>query len=462
MKRIGVFNATILCTHQVKMSRAQSVLPFKLATTDESLTAHAGLAVFGEFLQGMGICHVINAELPEPGSKRGYKPSAFVLPLLLMLHGGGRTLEDVREIRSDKGLLTLLQMPDVLPSSDATGNWLRRTGKDALDALQRVNKAVTRRLVRWDRTTNYTLDIDATQIIAEKYEAKYTYKGEKGYMPMVGHLAENGMVIGHAFREGNAAPSSENLEFIQSCEQQLPKGRTIQAIRADSASYQAEIINWCEETKKTFAIGAKQDAAVQALIKMIPEKAWTRFQDGEIAETVHCMNETKNAFRLIVKRTPQNQDLFDEAVAPYRYHAIASNREIQSEDKKTGESAAETMQWYAKRGDASENRIKDLKVGFSMEHMPCGTFSANAAFFALGVMAYNLFVGFRALVLGKDFARSQIQTVRWKLYQTAGKIVRHGRNIILKVSGSAFTLFTNLREQCAKLAQEGGLQPETS
>ena len=168
------------------MITAQSVLPFKLAPTDESMTAHAGLAMFGEFLQAMGIGHVINAELPEPGSARGYKPSAFVTPLILMMHGGGRTLEDLREIRNDTGLLTLLQMQDALPSSDATGDWLRRMGKDALGSLQRMNNVVTRRLLKLDSTTSYTLDIDATQIVAEKHEAHYTYKGEKGYMPMVG------------------------------------------------------------------------------------------------------------------------------------------------------------------------------------------------------------------------------------------------------------------------------------
>jgi len=115
-----------------------------------------------------------------------------------------------------------------------------------------------------------------------------------------------------------------------------------------------------------------------------------------------------------------------------------------------------------KRGDASENRIKDLKVGFNMEHMPCGTFAANAAFFAIGVLAYNLFVGFRALVLGEGFVRSQIQTVRWKLYQTAGKIVRHGRNVFLKINVAALDLFTRLREECSKLQQEGVLVHETS
>jgi hypothetical protein len=57
-----------------------------------------------------------------------------------------------------------------------------------------------------------------------------------------------------------------------------------------------------------------------------------------------------------------------------RYHAIASNR--------PNEDAAVTMEWYSERGDASENRIKDLKVGFGMEYMPCGSFQSNAVFFA--------------------------------------------------------------------------------
>jgi hypothetical protein len=45
---------------------------------------------------------------------------------------------------------------------------------------------VFRRLLRADERTDFTLDIDPTQIVAEKREARYSYKGQKGYMPMVG------------------------------------------------------------------------------------------------------------------------------------------------------------------------------------------------------------------------------------------------------------------------------------
>jgi hypothetical protein len=448
------------------MGSLQTVLPFKLAATDESLTAHGGLALFGEYLRAMGVRQLIDHELPPPGSAAGYEPSAHVLPLILMLTGGGRTLEDLRILRNDEGLRYLLQLND-MPSSDATGDWLRRMGAQESGAqglgsnesesngsagLERVNRSVFRRLLRQDDHTCYTLDLDATQIVAEKREAHYTYKGEKGYMPMVGHIAELGLVVGHEFREGNTAPAARNLEFIQACERNMPKGKKIAAVRADSAAYQATIFNWCEVTGKFFAIGADQDAAVKAAIAAIPEADWKTFRDGQIAETVHCMSKTNKAFRLIVMRRPRDQDLFEEK-SPWRYHAVASNRE--------NEDAAATMEWYSKRGDASENRIKELKIGFGMDYMPCGTSAANAVFFSIGVLTYNLYLGFRSTALGSGWERSQVQTVRWRLFQTAGKIVRHGRRVYLKISAVMLDTFSAIRERCALVMQEGPV-PETS
>jgi hypothetical protein len=94
------------------------------------------------------------------------------------------------------------------------------------------NRSIFHRLLRQDGRASYTLDIDATQIVAEKRDAHYTYKGEKGYMPMVGHIAETGAVAGYEFREGNAAPAARNLEFMQACERNMPKEKKITAVRA--------------------------------------------------------------------------------------------------------------------------------------------------------------------------------------------------------------------------------------
>src|SRR5262249_56652651 len=125
------------------------------------------------------------------------------------------------------------------------------------------------RLLRADERRDLRLAIDATQIVAERREARYSYKGQKGYMPMVGHIAENSLAIDHEFREGNAAPAARNLEFVQACERKMPKGKRIKAVRADSAAYQADVFNYCEENHKIYEIGADQDTDVTARIHAI-------------------------------------------------------------------------------------------------------------------------------------------------------------------------------------------------
>ena len=422
---------------------SQTVLNFKLETTEENLTPRSGLAIFGEFLHSLRLPKLLDSNLPKPGSGAGYQPSEFVFPLLLMLHGGGRTLEDLRQISEDSGLRELLKMIG-LPSSDAVGNWLRRMGKGkGLEGLASVNRELLKLALRRDGIRGYTLDIDATQIIAEKQEAKWTYKKERGYMPIVGHLAENGFIVGEEFREGNEVPASRNLEFIKHCQSQLPKGKQIANLRADSASYQANVINWCEKKGVKFAIGAKLDVAVKDAIEAIPAEDWRSFRGGFIAETVHTMNETQQAFRLIVMRGLYQSRMYEADDKWARCFALASNRT---------ESAEATVAWYNQRGEASENRIKELKIGFGMERMPCGQLHANAMFFRIGVLSYNLFVFFKMQVLPVSWRRLQIQTLRWRFYEEAGKVVKHAGYLILKVRQKIFALFEEVRVKCYELA----------
>ena len=81
-------------------------------------------------------------------------------------------------------------------------------------------------------------------------------------MPIVGHLAENGLMVSEEFREGKQPPASRNLEFFKHCIKQMPKGKRIKYFRADAASYQASIVNYCNKEKIKFVIGADLDKAV--------------------------------------------------------------------------------------------------------------------------------------------------------------------------------------------------------
>lgn len=438
-----------LIAHQRgEIIKTQTVLPFKLESTDERMTSQSGLVLFGEFLQAINLPGLIQRALPRPGSAVGYKAHEFIIPMLLTIHGGGSTLEDTRMIRRDDALKTLLGI-EAFPSPDAYGDWLLRSGgkPETRRGIADVQRGTLHRMLKRSPLKEFTLDIDASLIACEKRSAHMSYKGKTGYMPLLGHLAENGAIIMAEFREGNVSPGTRNLEFIKQCVASMPRNKKITAFRADSASYQADVVNFLGEKKLLYAIGGRLDISVKTRINELSESAWRPYQNGHITEIVHCMNHTREAFRLIMIRRPVQPCLPGQEADfdPYeRYHAIATNRP---------EKAEQVVAWYNLRGDTSENRIRDLKGGFHMDSMPCGTFEANSMYFAIGALAYNLHLFFRDAALPTEWKHCRIQTVRWRFYQVAGKVVTHARNMILKISEWALELFQEVRLRCRELVR---------
>jgi hypothetical protein len=90
------------------------------------------------------------------------------------------------------------------------------------------------------------------------------------------------------------------------------------------------------------------------------------------------------------------------------------------------------------RGEESENSIKELKCGFAIEYIPRGSFEANAAFFRIGTLAYNLSLLFKKELLCKRFARATISTIILYIYQIPAKIIRKSIGLILKTTSIFF------------------------
>ena len=221
----------------------QRISPFRIEMTNEPLIARAGLVLPYEMARSLRLPQVIDRKLPKPGSGHSYTPSQFVIPLVLMFHGGGKELEELREIKGELSLRGLLEMNE-LPASCTVGDWLRRMGKDGrgLWGLGQVNKHVVGEVLRRDNRTEYTLDSDATIIEAEKAEAAWTYQKEQGYQPLLGFLFELGLILRDEFRDGNVPAEARAMEFLNLCVQMMPKGKRIRYYRSDSAAYQAVVI----------------------------------------------------------------------------------------------------------------------------------------------------------------------------------------------------------------------------
>jgi hypothetical protein len=121
------------------------------------------------------------------------------------------------------------------------------------------------------RRKKVTLDIDATEVVANKADAHWTYNKNKGYMPMVGHIAETAQIVSCDFRQGNAAPAKENFEFIQQCQRALPNGCTVGALGIDAAGYQTRIIQYCDEQQIDYAIRAKMSSSIRQQLSQLSE-----------------------------------------------------------------------------------------------------------------------------------------------------------------------------------------------
>ncbi len=226
--------------------------------------------------------------------------------------------------------------------------------------MKKIIEYLNKEIIKRDDVRDYTLDVDATMIETEKNEAEMTYKGYRGNSVLLSFIPELDICIYDEYREGNVHAGSKVLEHIKYAYEFLGKlNKNLKYFRSDSAAYSSEIINYCFEKGIIFTITADQDISIKTLIKSIPSDDFKPLYDKygvltdrEYATTVHCMNNSNNAFTLIVQRWQGEQGvLFDEY--KYNYYVIATNN--------FNDNPQDIIHFHNQRGN-SENYNKKLKL----------------------------------------------------------------------------------------------------
>ena len=112
----------------------------------------------------------------------------------------------------------------------------------------------------------------------------------------------------------------------------------------------------------------------------------------------------KGDILLVISRTElEKKNLFENS--KYHYHIVATNM--------FDKNMQDILHFYQLRGEYSENNIKELKIGFNASYMPSGKIEANAAYFRIQTISYNLSVLFRQLVLDDSvYKTSKISSIR--------------------------------------------------
>ena len=216
-------------------------------------------------------------------------------------------------------------------------------------------------------------------------------------------------------------------------------------VRADSAFYGRPSINAAITAGADVSVTVRMDPNVKRTIATIADDAWQTikytnaiFDDNtqrwissaEVAEVPFTAFTSRKKTdhvpgRLVVRRIPElnskdvdQPGLFDL----HRFHAVFTTADPDILDTVA---ADKTHRQHA----IIEQVNADLKAS-ALAHMPSGTFTANAAWLVLAVMAFNLTrsVG---TIAGTRLARATTATIRRKLVAVPARIARRSRRLVL-------------------------------
>ena len=414
-------------------------MELKLERTEERMTRKTGLVLIDRFGKKINLASRIDREFGRPGSNRGKAASEYVLTLSEMLIDGAVHLEDIIDFEEDEAYKQMTGRKHY-PTGDALGDWLRRQGgtsgeKKLMNVSSELTNALTKGL-------NLTLDVDATVIEADKGDAQYTYKEMRGYQPLLAACVEIGLFVDTRFQHGNINTQGDLVSFIEECRELMPS--RIKTVRSDSAGYNHQVVNYCFENHLYFTITADHDTSVMERISRIGTNRWEKGKnedgsdaDYDVAETIHTMNKSNNAFRLVVKRTDRGKqsDIFE---GDYHYWIIATN--VPKEEK----DANSIIHFHEQRGEM-ERMIGELKSHYNMDHFPCGQFNANSLYFAIGVFAFNLVQLLKQHYFGRDWRTKTLQSFRRYWLYLPARVVFHARYTVARIATTVET-FTRVNQ----------------
>jgi hypothetical protein len=332
---------------------------------------------------------------------------------------------------------------------------------ELLAALVRLNGAFAAAVHRRSPQKTATLDMDATLVETFKKAALYCYKKFKAYQPLNVYWAEQGLVLFSEFRDGNVPADYDLLRPFKQSLELLAEGVKKVYLRSDTAGYVVELLRYCAEGKNErfgvieFAVGADVTEAYKVAVREVNESDWrpllrkvkgTLVRTGqEYAEVCFVPNwvaakKDGPVYRYLAIREPLEQQTLpgmegqltlpfptmDWRGVKYKVTGIVTNRDLPAD---------ELIWWYRERCGKSEEAHSIMKGDLAGGKLPSGLFGANAAWWQIMILAFNLNSAMKRLVLGGSWVNRRLKAVRFRLINLPGRIHRRGRQLFVRLSG---------------------------
>lgn len=436
-------------------------LGFKIQADSKAdgLTSHIGVPLVIEYARALGVIPCIAAGDVVPSHPNAYHPANIVEATLAAITAGAKSISDVAWLgRQDIGLRTLLERTR-WPSADTLERFLNGAHElpdwqagvlgapsnpaesARLQVLDDANHTLVAAVQRQLKLTHATLDHDATLIESSKKQALPHYDSGRGYQPWIAYWYEAGVVIQDEFREGNVSAHSGALAQIQRSFAALPNGVTERYFRADSAMYEQAVLDWLDAQEIGYGISADMSREFRAACEATPEDRWSRLRkltehgpiptDCEIAEIdfqpfgdKYLHREMKPRRYIAIRKRDEQGSLIRKDERTW-YLGIVTNRWDEPVDQ--------TWWWHRQKCGSVELVHDEIKNDLAAGVLPCGRLQANAAWFRLNVIAYNILAAMKVIGLPEEMKDYRPATLRYRLLNLAGRVIKTGRHVMLKL-----------------------------
>jgi hypothetical protein len=297
-----------------------------------------------------------------------------------------------------------------------------------LQGLEKVNQDLVGWVQKKHPEPTATLDRDATLVQTQKAGALYCYQHFQAYQPLNTYWAEQGLVIHTEFRDGNVPAGYEQLRVLKAALALLPEGVERVRLRSDTAGYQQDLLRYCASGEAPrfgrieFAISCDVTTEFKRAVAEVGEREWQpiyREQDGERVKTGQewaevCFvpnwighSQRGPQYRYLAIREPLRQlelpGLGGQRELPfptlemknqrYKLFGMVTNLDWEGE---------RLIHWQHQRCGKSEEANKVMKEDLAGGQLPSGDFGENAAWWWVMVLALNLNVAMKRLVLGSS------------------------------------------------------------
>ena len=442
---------------------------------DYDLTPTAGLALVGHFLKTLApVLADVDAASPV---RTGVASSDIVRSYLGLLVQGKSDFDAIENLRGDRFFKQALGI-GLLPSSPTL-----RQRMDAHAALLagQVMPMIERVLTR--HAPDYgvlpcgwlPLDIDTFAMDnsgTSKEGVGRTYAGVDGYCPLAAYLGSHGFCLDLVLRPGtqhSAKHTDDDLRRIVPLAQRLsaagPQAPLLARLDSgfDSAALMAciesmnapglaqvdWIIKWNPRSTDAAQMAEELDAAGTAWEH---PRAGKRVATWEQTVVVPGVQRTVRRVLRLVERT----------IGSRGQHLILPEVELQGWTT-TLPSSLDTQKIIALYADhgTHEQFHAEFKTDLDLTRLPSGKFDTNALVCRLAAVAMNILrlMGQRGL-LGPDAPvrheakRRRIKTVMQELIYRAGRLIEHGRQLVLGLGANdrSAAVFIRLHAQFAATA----------